>query len=194
MSKRIAVILGHPAKDRVSFCEALASAYATGARNAGHDVHVIKLSDMAFDPILHEGFHGIQDLESDIRKAQEIMMSASHWVFVYPLWQFMIPALLKGFLERVLVDKFAFDVYDNQAYAKRRMLGKSARIVQTMGISTPFYWFFLQEHGTKALKAILEFMGLDSIKITLFGQVENPNDGRRQSYLERMRRLGVRGE
>ncbi len=193
MSKNIVVILGHPAKKRITFCEALANAYVTGARNAGHEVHLIKLSDMRFDPILHEGFHGVQDPESEIQQAQNLMLMASHWVIIYPLWQLMVPALLKGFLERALTQKFASDVSDNQASAKDQMEGKTARIIQTMGMPNIIYRLYFKEHGAKALKSTLQFIGVKPVGITYCGQAENPNDGRRQNYIKKARYLGSIG-
>jgi putative NADPH-quinone reductase len=49
MSKTIAIILGHPAKN--SYCRALAESYKEGAEAAGHTAHFLALSDMRFDPI-----------------------------------------------------------------------------------------------------------------------------------------------
>lgn len=191
--KSIVVILGHPARKRVSFCEALAAAYVTGAKETGHQVNLIKLSDLQFDPILHEGFQGIQDLEADIQKAQDLMLEASHWVIVYPLWQFMIPALLKGFLERVLTKKFAFDLYDSHVKARDATKGKSARIIQTMGMPNFAYRWVCRSHGAKALKNVLRFIGIRPVEVTYCGQAENPNDERRQAYLERIRHYGQLG-
>lgn len=49
MSKTIAIILGHPAKN--SYCRALAESYKEGAEAAGHTEHFLALSYMRFDPI-----------------------------------------------------------------------------------------------------------------------------------------------
>ncbi len=191
--KSIVVILGHPARKRISFCEALANAYVAGAKDAGHRVNLVKLSDLEFDPILHEGFQGIQNLETDIQKAQDLMLEASHWVIVYPLWQFMIPALLKGFLERVLTKKFAFDLYDSHVKARDAIKGKTARIIQTMGMPNFAYRWVCRSHGAKALKNVLYFIGIHPVEITYCGQAENPNERRRQSYLKKAHKYGRLG-
>ena len=107
--KKILIILGHPAKERQSFCESLALAYKEHAVQSGHDVKFIKIADLKFDPILHEGHMGELPPDSEIVAVQERMAWADHWVIVYPLWQFMIPALLKGFFERTLTRGFAYN-------------------------------------------------------------------------------------
>ena len=103
---KILIILGHPAKKRQSLSEALANAYKEGAIESGHEVCLYKVADKQFDPILHEGYGEEQTVEPDIAEAQEKIRWADHLVFVYPLWEYMIPALLKGFLERTLTRGF----------------------------------------------------------------------------------------
>lgn len=45
MSKRVLVVLGHHSTD--SFCGALAGAYVEAAKNAGHDVRLLRLYGIA---------------------------------------------------------------------------------------------------------------------------------------------------
>lgn len=52
--KRILLIVGSP--KRKSFCHLLAECYAQGARSKDHVVRELKLGELAFDPILHEGY------------------------------------------------------------------------------------------------------------------------------------------
>src|ERR1035441_10403835 len=88
---KILIILGHPAKKRQSLSEALANAYKEGAIESGHEVRLYKVADKQFDPILHEGYWEEQAAEPDIIEAQERIRWADHLVFVYPLWEYMIP-------------------------------------------------------------------------------------------------------
>ena len=43
MSQRILVILGHPSS--TSFCSALTDTYITSAKNAGHEVRILRLGE-----------------------------------------------------------------------------------------------------------------------------------------------------
>ena len=100
MTKRILIILGHPALARISFCEALALAYQTSARDAGFEVQLLHLAKLSFDPILHEGNERPQALEADLIAAQKNIEWANHLVFVYPLWAYRLPLdALEPFLE-----------------------------------------------------------------------------------------------
>ena len=97
---RIAIIVGHARKD--TYCEALGGAYRRGAEAGGHKATLFVTSKMMFDPILHEGFTTIQPLEHDLQVAYDAIMEADHLVFIFPLWLGTLPAIFKGFLERVL--------------------------------------------------------------------------------------------
>lgn len=106
MSKRVLVILGHPSAH--SFCSALTDCYVASATRAGHEVRVLRLGALRFDPVLHEGYRQVQPLEPDLLNAQADITWAEHLVLVFPIWWGGVPALLKGFLDRVLLPGFAF--------------------------------------------------------------------------------------
>ena len=52
MNKRVLVVLGHPSNQ--SFSAAVSRAYVTAARTAGHDVQVLELGELDFDPVLRD--------------------------------------------------------------------------------------------------------------------------------------------
>ena len=60
MGKKILVVLGH--SDGGSFCAALAGNYVAAAQTAGHEVRFLRLADLVFDPVLHQGYKKIQEL------------------------------------------------------------------------------------------------------------------------------------
>jgi putative NADPH-quinone reductase len=192
MAKRILIILGHPAKLRRSFSEALAEAYQHGAQGTGHEVRFVNISLLNFDPILHEGYDGEQPPELDIIDAQQMILWAEHLVFVYPMWGYMIPALLKGFFERTFTPGFAYAKKSTNPLKSGLLSGKSARIIQTTGMPSIFYRLFYWAHGAKALKSMLKFCGISPVRITYFGSVDESED-KRKIYLEKTRRLGNDG-
>jgi putative NADPH-quinone reductase len=74
------------------------------------------------------------------------------------------------------------------------LVGKSARIVVTMGMPAFVYrWYFLA-HSLRSLERnILRFCGIGPIRETLFGMVEGVSPAKRAAWLEKMRAFGRAG-
>jgi NAD(P)H dehydrogenase (quinone) len=182
------IILGHPNTD--SLCNALAEQYAQGARQHAN-VQVLRLGDLEFLPS-SQGYNKPLELEPDLRHAQDLIAWAEHLVFVYPTWWGNLPALLSGFLERVMLPGFAFQYRKNSKLWDKLLAGKTARIITTM--DSPVWWHFLSTSapGINALKrAVLEFCGVSGIKTTIFPEVRASSLPIRQQWLEQVARLGV---
>jgi len=189
MTKRIAIIQGHPDTGERHLCHALADAYAEGARTAGHEVRRIDAAalDMAV-------LRSKQDFETgepppDIRAAQETIAWASHLVILHPLWMGMVPALLKAFLEQVLRPGFAYR-FDRRGRPERLLTGRSARIVVTMGMPALAYRWLFGAHGVKALRrSVLWLCGIAPVRTTLIGSVDSGR-GIASRWQEKLRELG----
>jgi len=190
VSKRILVVLGHSAAD--SLCGALAETYAATAHAAGHQVHLLKLGELAFDPVLHEGYTKIQPLEPDLLSAQQDILWAQHLVFVYPTWWGALPALLKGFIDRVFLPGFAFKYRENSAWWDRLLVGRSAHLIVTMD-SPPWYyrWISRMPGHHQMKKTILEYCGIKPVRITSFGPIRNSTDRQREQWLASVKRLAA---
>ena len=104
---KILIINGHP--DKESFNAALTEAYIKGASaQANTEVEVLYLADLTFDPILRYGYRKRTELEPDLLKAFELLKEADHTVWIYPTWWGGMPALLKGFIDRLFLPGFTF--------------------------------------------------------------------------------------
>lgn len=191
---RIAIIDGHPDPDRQRYGHVLADAYAEGARSGGHEVEVIRVGEADF-PLIR----GVDEWKSGqapaaISEAQQTIEWAEHLVIIHPLWLGMMPALLKGFLEQTLRPGFAVAREKSGMTWKKRLGGRSARVVITMGMPALAYRWYFRAHSLKTLKRnILRFCGIGPIRTSLIGMVEAGDSSRREQWLERMRALGARG-
>jgi len=190
MPKKILVILGQP--QRQSFGAALAQAYAEGARNSGAEVKELYLGDLKFDPAGAMNRSSPPELESDLVKAQDAIKWAEHLVFVYPIWWGTIPALLKGFIERVFLPGFAVNFRDNSPLWDKLLIGRSARLIVTLNTPSWIYrWVYGRPGHNTMKKTILEFCGVKPVRITEVGPVKNSTDARRQKWIAQVRALGV---
>lgn len=188
MGKRVAVIVGHPAAD--SWCGALADSYAAAARAGGHEVRMVHLAQLDFDPSLHAGYRQIQALEPDLLAAQATVTWAEHLVIAYPIWWGSVPALLKGFLDRILLPGFAFKYRPGKAFPEQLLRGRSAQLLVSMD-TPPWYfrWVYRMPGIVQLKKTTLEFCGIAPVKVAAFGPLISSSPALRASWLVKAARL-----
>ena len=187
--KRTLIINGHP--DKESFCFALAESYKKGADTAGAVCKLVHLIDLNFNPILTHGYRKISELEPDLVQMQKDILWADHLVFVYPNWWATLPALLKGFLDRVFVPGFAFKYRENSPLWDKLLKGRTARLIVTM--DTPWWYYLLinRNAGHNAMKVgVLEFCGVKPLKISVFSPVKSSDLAKRKQWLAEVEALG----
>ena len=130
----------------------------------------------------------------EIAAAQQDIAWADHLVILYPLWLGTMPALLKGFLEQVFRPDFAFHVGESSTGWAKKLKGKSARVVITMGMPAMVYRWYFGAHSLKSLERnILGFCGIGPIRESLIGMIEAKKGGKRRKWLERMVAYGAEG-
>lgn len=102
---RVLVVVAHPRAE--SFTHASAERFCAGLRAGGHQPDVLDLYREGFDPVVTRA-----DLEREVpptvREQQVRLGRAQGVALVYPLWWAAPPALLQGWLQRVLTQGFAF--------------------------------------------------------------------------------------
>jgi putative NADPH-quinone reductase len=194
MSKNILIIQGHPDTSRDHLGHALASAYEKGAREAGLEVRTILVADIDF-PLLRSDDDFYQgEAPPAIQQCQQDIQWADHLLIVYPLWMGDMPALLKGFFEQVFRPGFTNVTEAGETSARRRLKGKSARVVITMGMPALAYRWFYRAHSLKSLERnILKFTGIRPVRESLVGMVEG-SAGHRQRWLRKLHDLGQAGK
>lgn len=179
MKKKILVILAHP--QAKSYCAALAQAYADGARASGAELRQVNLAESRFDD------------EPALKQAQDDIAWAEHLVFVYPILWGTIPALLKGFIERVFTPGFAVNFRNDSPRWDRLLKGRSARLIVTLNTPPLLYRLLFRRAGHITMKrSILEFCGIAPVRITDIGPMKNASADRRGKWIEQVQALGAR--
>ena len=97
------VILAHPAAG--SFNRAIADRYCAAVRAQGHHAQLRDLYDLGFDPRLYADHRPGRDtntISGDVVGELSLLRDADAIIFVYPIWFGMPPAMIKGYVDRVL--------------------------------------------------------------------------------------------
>ncbi len=191
MKKKILIVLAHPQVK--SYCGALAQAYADGARSVGAEVRQVNLAEITFNPIGSGSLEKPLELEPVLQQAQTDIQWAEHLVFVYPILWGTIPALLKGFIERVFATGFAVNFRNDSPHWDKLLKGRSARLMVTLNTPPLLYRLLFRRAGHITMKrSILEFCGIAPVKITDVGPMKNASAARREKWIQQARALGAR--
>jgi putative NADPH-quinone reductase len=170
MAKKIYILMGNPDKEG-TLSNALADVYEREAKAAGHEVRRANISDVQFDPILHKGYKVIQELEPDLKKMQDDMRWADHFVLVYPLWWSATPAMLKGLFDRMWLPGFAFHFWKSGLGWDRLLKGKTARVISLSKMPPLFIRFTMGDFTNEIRHATLGFAGY-KVRMTEIGNSE----------------------
>lgn len=144
-------------------------------QQGNHEVQVRDLNQLHFNPILSLADMNGQrmgQVTPEIKQEQDLISWADHLTFIYPIWWTGMPAILKGYIDRVFSYGFAYR-YD-QGIQKGLLTGKKATIINTHGKSNTEY----EEIGMdKALsltsdKGIYGYCGLEILQHFFFDKAD----------------------
>lgn len=186
---KILIINGHP--DKESYNYALAASYKKGAIESGAEFQEINIGELSFNPNLEFGYRKRTELEPDLLKAQESIKWAEHIVWIYPVWWGSVPAMMKGFLDRVLLPGFAFKKREGSVWWDKYLTGKTSRVICTMDQPTWYYrWINGQPSHIAMKKLTMNFIGIKKVRITAIGPLRLSKDEFRQKWLRKVEELG----
>jgi putative NADPH-quinone reductase len=131
---RVLVIHAHP--DPESYNAALFRTVVDTLSAAGHEVDACDLHAEDFQPVLsraeRRGYHQVPANRAPVEAHVARLERAEALVFVYPVWNFGLPAMLKGYLDRVFLPGVSFRLVEGRV---RPALGHVRRlaVVTTYG-------------------------------------------------------------
>jgi len=195
--KKITILLGHPDSGETLSGE-LTVVYEAAAKAAGHEVQLIKLGDLQFDPILHKGYKTIQELEPDLKKVQEAVAWCDHFVIFYPNWWCTMPALLKGMFDRMWLPGFAFNMRKNADGTPamgwtKKMKGKTSRVFVLSGSHPLLIMALFGDYTNEIKKGILWFAGF-KVKLSRFGPTEHAPEWKINEWRRKVQKLATLAE
>lgn len=189
----VGVILAHPNPD--SFAHELARRAVAGLDAAGHAVTFVDLCGIGFRAAMstaeREAYHGDHPvLDEQVQDQIDLIRSADALVFVYPTWWSGLPAVLKGWLERVMVPGVGFK-FDEQSGKVRPGL---THVRHLIGISTygspKWYVQAVNDNGRRTLMRALRIScgWRTSRRWMGFYAIDSASDVERREFAARVER------
>jgi NAD(P)H dehydrogenase (quinone) len=189
--KKILIINGHPNPE--AFNAGLVDAYTKGAQTTGGEVKVLTLHQLTFNPNLMYGYQKRTPLEPDLLDAWQNIQWADHLVWIHPVWWGGLPALMKGFIDRLFLPGMAFRYRENSVWWDKLLKGKTAHIITTLDQPGWYYGIFYGRPSINQLKrSTLAFCGINPVRVTYIGIVRNAPIEKRNRWLLKVEKLGRR--
>lgn len=186
---RILILNGHP--NPLSFNAALARAYSEGAIASGAVVQLLHLHELQFEPNLKYGYRQRTEWEPDLTKAWDMIQWAEHLVWIHPVWWGGLPAVLKGFIDRLFLPGKAFKYRTNSIWWDKLLTGKTARIITTLDQPG---WYYRLRFGRPSVnqlkKSTLEFCGIKPVKVSYLGIIKTATAAQRSKWLQEAEAMG----
>lgn len=170
-----------------SFTKAIVHEIEKKAIAKGDEVKIIDLYGDQFSPVLampdiEHQFMG-KETPDDVKKYQDLITWAEHLSVVYPMWWGQMPAMLKGFIDRVFSHGYAYKIDGPEVV--QLLKGKTAQVYVNTGTPNFVYEETKMDKAQQRIidEAVFKFCGIET-EITFFGQVSSGTDKLRKGYLE----------
>lgn len=108
---KILTVVSHPREDSLTF--AVSNRFTQGLIDAGHETEVLDLHRIGFNPVLGEAdepdWSSYKTFSPEVETEIERMKRHDALAYIFPVWWHSIPAMLKGYIDRVWNKDFAYD-------------------------------------------------------------------------------------
>ncbi|TNG94272.1 NAD(P)H-dependent oxidoreductase [Pasteurellaceae bacterium USgator11] len=178
------IIYAHPHLH--SFSKAMVDSIAASSKKCGCEVMIRDLYRMNFNPILsYEELQGSYQgiIAAEIRYEQQLISNADLITLVYPLWWMGFPAILKGYLDRVLTHGFAYKTENGISCG----LLKGKKLQQFILIGSNLMEYqrrgFDKSIQDTLVDGLFNYCGIEDIQHQIFDDIHLVNDQARQTML-----------
>ncbi|MGM0442206.1 MAG: NAD(P)H-dependent oxidoreductase [Elusimicrobiota bacterium] len=154
------IIYAHP--NREGHCGYFLKNIIKKLDNKDISYELLDLYREGFDPVLKPEEHytsGHKEVSQRVKEIQDKIKDNDRLIFIYPTWWQNMPAILKGFLDRVFIPGFGF--YYKGIFPKGLLKGKKAAIFTSTGAPRIFTKLFAADRSIKVLKKdLLKLCGI----------------------------------
>ncbi|UBM59629.1 NAD(P)H-dependent oxidoreductase [Marinilongibacter aquaticus] len=187
---RVAIIFNHPYDQ--SFCSAILKSVQKGLEKANHEIDLFHLDRDGFNPVMTaadlKAFRDHKPIDRKVIEYKERLEKADHLIFIFPIWWELMPAMTKGFIDKVIFPGIAY-TYTNGGYsmAPRLKKVKSVTIITTMNTPKVLYRLLFGNAIKKALiTGTFWKMGYKKTKWISLNRVKAVSENKRKNWLERL--------
>ncbi len=156
------IIYSHP--QTLGFCSCILKNVERNLKDKNIEYEIIDLYKINYDAILRENEHytsGNKKISELNKKIQQKIIETNRLIFIFPIWWGNMPAILKGFFDKILTPGFGFK-YSKYGIPIKLLKNKKAVIITTSGGPKIYYIFTKNFIKHNVQKNILWLCGIKS--------------------------------
>ncbi|WP_053220202.1 NAD(P)H oxidoreductase [Virgibacillus senegalensis] len=184
---KVLTFITHPRKNSLTF--AAAEKFMEGLQDAGHEADTVDLYRSGFSPLVEEADEpdwndSHQHFSPETLAEMERLKQFDGLAFVFPLWWWSMPALMKGYIDRVWNYGFA---YGGNKLPHEHVLWLALAGAPPERFSKRKYDFMMRHYFNIGLA---DYCGIGHSHFALFHQTINPSPDHVEMLLEEAYKLG----
>ncbi len=186
--KKIFLVYGH--YNEKSFNAAIRDTFIKTVEEKGYKVDLVDLYKEKFNPV----FAG-EKPDEIVLDHQKKIENSDIIVLIAPIWNFRMPAILEGWIDKVLAPPWAFSfkkIFGNYGYPIGNLKGKKAVVFCTYG-SPQFAirTFFLNMPTKRLRRGVFNICGISDVIYKRFFAVPFVSEDKRKKFLEDVRQTAL---
>ena len=142
---KVLVVLSHPYHG--SYCYAITKSVLAGLERGNHEADFLHLEEDGFNPVMTaadlQGYSSGTAVDPKVLEYQRRIQEADYLVFVFPIWWELMPAVLKGYFDKVYLKHFAYKEGKNGRFVTPLTNIRGVTMITTMTVPGFIYrmWF-----------------------------------------------------
>ena len=187
---RVLVIYAHPLPE--SFHATLHRTAVEALREAGHEVDDLDLNAEGFNPVLSEEerrhYHDETRNRAPVADYVERLARAEALVLCFPTWCMGLPAILKGFCDRVLVPGFAFHLAEGKPVQPGLTHIRKLAAIVTYGRPWWMVWYCANPPRMVVMRYLRWLTGKAPTRYIAQYHMNQATQAQRERFIARVRR------
>ena len=188
------IVFNHPYEG--SYCNAVLESAMKGLEDSGQPCDLIHLDKDGFNPVMNAaelkafaqarrmGTEALKGLDQKTLEYAERLQQAEHLVLIFPVWWELMPALMKGFIDKLIFPAIAYGYKDNGMMRTILTNLQRVTIISTMNTSGPIYRFIFGNALRGALiLGTFRKIGCKNVKWISLTRVKGVTQKKRMNWL-----------
>ena len=142
------IVFTHPHEG--SYCYAIMDAAKKGLKKGGHECKTINLDKDRFDPVMRakdlKAFTelgrgetaALSELDPAVLRYKKKLEWAERLIMIFPIWWMSMPAMMKGFVDKVILPGVAYEMEEGRLKSRLRNL-REVTVISTMNTPADVY-------------------------------------------------------